>query len=339
MVTGGGTPAPAGVAAFTTGGLAASMARPSSTSPMAGLSVQIVGTNLSAVVGEPGTFRLTDVPAGTVRLRFTREGVNATAEITDVTGDQFIQIQVEVTATSAVILDEARQGKVALCHAEGTGDYHGIVVSEDAESAHRSHGDGMVGDSVPGQTDKIFDESCQPVGPSVEIEKSTNGEDADSAPGPELTVGVPVTWEYRVTNTGTLNLTGILVADDRDVTVTCAQTSLAPDASMTCTGSGVVELGQYHNVGTVTANWTSSSGSGTVTDSDASHYFGVLPEEPEDGDGLEVTLCHRTGADFYVIISVGTDAEPAHLAHGDGRIGDAVPGMPGKTFSSGCTPQ
>jgi hypothetical protein len=108
---------------------------------------------------------------------------------------------------------------------------------------------------------------------------------------------------------------------------------------MTCTGSGVVELGQYHNVGTVTANWTSSSGSGTVTDSDASHYFGVLPEEPEDGDGLDVTLCHRTGAGFYVIISVGADAEPAHLAHGDGRIGDAVPGMPGKTFSSGCTPQ
>ena len=54
----------------------------------------------------------------------------------------------------------------------------------------------------------VFDENCRPSGPSIDIEKSTNGEDADQAPGPSILVGNPVAWEYRVTNTGTINLTG-----------------------------------------------------------------------------------------------------------------------------------
>jgi hypothetical protein len=336
-VIGGAAQASAGVSAATMGAMPMSVARPLAASSMTGLTVQIVGTNLSAVVGESGTFRMTDVPAGTVRLRFTKDGVNATVEIANVTDDQFIQIQVEVSATSAVILDEARLGKVTLCHAEGTGDYHFITVSEDAEGSHRDHGDGEVGDPVPGQTGKTFDENCQPAGPSIEIEKSTNGEDADSAPGPEVEVGSPVAWEYRLTNTGTLNLTGIVVGDDQGVTVTCSETSLAPEASMTCTGAGVAVLGQYSNVGTATANWTSPTGTGTVTDTDVSHYLGVLPEEEEEGE--KVTLCHRTGAGVYVKVDVGASAVPAHIAHGDGKVGDAIPGMPGKVFSSGCTAQ
>lgn len=304
----------------------------------AGLRVRVVGTDLSAPVGEGGTFRLTDVPGGTVRLQFQNDTINATTEITNVSGDQIISVQVQVSATSAVIVNEVREGKVTLCHAEGGSRYHFITVSESAEGAHRAHGDGEVGDAVPGRPNMTFGEDCGLVGPAVEIEKSTNGQDADSAPGPEVKVGDPVQWTYRVSNTGTINLTGVVVSDDKGVTVDCkGQTTLAPRASMTCTGAGVATLGQYRNIGTVTANWASSTASGTVTDTDASHYLGVSPDEDEDGK--KITLCHKTGSDKYVKINVSVSAEPAHRAHGDAEVGEPVPGLTGKVFSPSCSPQ
>jgi hypothetical protein len=304
----------------------------------AGLRVRVVGTDISAAVGDGGTFRLTDVPGGTVRLQFQNDTVNATTEITNVSGDQVISVQVQVSATSAVIVNEVREGKVTLCHAESGSRYHFITVSESAEGAHRAHGDGEVGDAVPGRPNMTFGEDCSLVGPAVEIEKSTNGEDADSAPGPQVKVGEPVQWTYRVSNTGTINLTGVLVSDDKGVAVDCkGQTTLAPGASMTCTGAGVATLGQYRNVGTVTANWASSTASGTVTDSDASHYLGVSPDEEEDGQ--KITLCHKTGNDKYVKINVSVSAEPAHRAHGDAEIGEPVPGVAGKVFSPSCSLQ
>ena len=37
-------------------------------------------------------------------------------------------------------------------------------------------------------------------GSHIDVEKATNGQDADQAPGPEIPVGDPVTWTYGVTN-------------------------------------------------------------------------------------------------------------------------------------------
>ena len=148
------------------------------------------------------------------------------------------------------------------------------------------------------------------MGPSVDIQKSTNGEDADSAPGPSIVVGAPVTWAYRVTNTGTVNLTGVTVTDDRGVAVNCVGlTSLVAGASMTCTGAGVATLGQDANIGTVRANWAVGGLSGTVTDSNASHYLGVVAVAGDEGP--KVTLCHKTGNGKYVEINVSVSAEPA----------------------------
>jgi hypothetical protein len=73
----------------------------------------------------------------------------------------------------------------------------------------------------------------------VSIRKSTNGEDANGAPGPTITVGSPVAWTYEVRNTGTVALTGVAVADDRGVAVSCPLVTLAEGQSMTCTDSGV----------------------------------------------------------------------------------------------------
>jgi hypothetical protein len=52
-----------------------------------------------------------------------------------------------------------------------------------------------------------------------------------------------------------------------------------------------------------------------------------------------VQLCHRTGAGFYVLIDISVSAEPAHRAHGDAKIGEAVPGQEGKVFGPGCRVQ
>jgi hypothetical protein len=110
------------------------------------------------------------------------------------------------------------------------------------------------------------------VATAIDLEKHTNGLDADTPPGPSIQMGEPVTWTYHVTNTGDVPLTAIAVTDDQGVVVSCPTTTLAVDASMVCTGAGVAELGQYENKGTVSA--TTSLGS-NVSASDFSHYLGT----------------------------------------------------------------
>ena len=111
-------------------------------------------------------------------------------------------------------------------------------------------------------------------GEHIDIEKATNGEDADEAMGPQIAVGDPVTWTYVVTNTGSLPVIGIAVTDDRVGVIGCPHTTLASGKSMTCTASGVAEEGPYRNVAVVTG--TTSQGQ-EVIDEDASHYFGIIP--------------------------------------------------------------
>jgi len=108
--------------------------------------------------------------------------------------------------------------------------------------------------------------------PGIRLVKSTNGEDANSPPGPSISTGSPVSWQYQVTNTGEVVLTNVTVTDDRGVAVFCPKTTLQPGESMTCTGNGVAQACQYSNVGTVTAK---TPGGLTVSDDDPSHYFGT----------------------------------------------------------------
>ena len=302
----------------------------------AGLTVSVVGASASSAVQSSGAFELSGVPPGSVQLRFKDSTVDATAQLQNVTAEERIQIQVNVSASTATIVTEERSttAKVSLCHAEGNGSYHLIEVSVSAEPAHRAHGDAKVGEPVPADRAKTFDQDCRPTAASVasiRIKKSTNGQDADEAPGPTITVGATVNWEYVVTNTGNVALTGVVVTDDRGVRVLCAATAiLASGQSMTCTGSGTATAGQYVNVGMAAADWSG----GRVTSTDRSHYFGQAA--PIEQEGPKVELCHRTGNGSYHLLEVSTSAEPAHRAHGDGKIGEAVPGSPGKVFAAGC---
>jgi len=114
--------------------------------------------------------------------------------------------------------------------------------------------------------------------PGINIEKSTNGVDADMEPGPLLAVGAPVIWTYVVTNTGNTPLTNVAVSDSHSVTLagpigdTHADGKLDPGETWTYTAVGTAVAGQYANVGTALATDVFN---GQVSASDPSHYFGV----------------------------------------------------------------
>ena len=112
----------------------------------------------------------------------------------------------------------------------------------------------------------------------IDIEKATNGADADAPTGPFIPVGDLVTWTYVVTNTGGTTVTNIVVTDDQIGTITtCPETTLGPGESMTCTATGTAEPGQYENLATVTGD-PDEPDAPPVTDEDPSHYFGVIAD-------------------------------------------------------------
>lgn len=109
---------------------------------------------------------------------------------------------------------------------------------------------------------------------AVSVEKSTNGQDADLAPGPSIAVGGSVAWHYLVTNAGPTVLSSLEVADDQ-LGAICTISTLAAGASASCDASGTAIAGQYSNLATVTAATVCD---GEVEDSDPSHYFGAKPD-------------------------------------------------------------
>ena len=116
--------------------------------------------------------------------------------------------------------------------------------------------------------------------PAIDLEKATDGLDADSpAAGPTLTAGDVVTWTYRVTNTGETPLVSIAVTDDEEGVIACPRSTLAAGEAMTCTARGVAVDGMYRNVGTVVGI---SPAGVVVDDSDPSHYRAGPTVSPHD---------------------------------------------------------
>ena len=140
---------------------------------------------------------------------------------------------------------------------------------------------GLVGGTAPSGTRVVDDDPSHYFGgaPSIDIEKATNGEDADSATGPTIQEGDLVEWTYVVSNGGTLPLSNIVVTDD-DLGVI-----LGPDSGDTndngilettevwnYSASGSAESGQYTNIGRVVGSPPSGP---QLSDEDPSHYFGI----------------------------------------------------------------
>jgi hypothetical protein len=105
---------------------------------------------------------------------------------------------------------------------------------------------------------------------AIELEKQTDGQNADTPPGPTIKEGTVVTWSYLVTNRSNVRLTQIQVTDDQGLTVACPGMALGAGESMTCTATGTATVGQYRNLGTVSGQFQGT----TVSDEDPSYYLG-----------------------------------------------------------------
>ena len=111
--------------------------------------------------------------------------------------------------------------------------------------------------------------------PGLMLTKFTNGQFVEAPPGPELSVGSIVTWNYDVTNESNAPVRDLTVEDsDTLVAISCEKTELAGNETITCSASGEVVGGQYSN--TAQAFGVFIPTEETVTSTAAlSYYYGV----------------------------------------------------------------
>lgn len=91
------------------GGLAStnSVGRPND-AMTAGMTVSVVGTDVSSAVDNSNRFTLRGVPSGSRQLKFSSATVNATLDLSNVQSAETISMEVSVTSTSAVIESVSR---------------------------------------------------------------------------------------------------------------------------------------------------------------------------------------------------------------------------------------
>ncbi len=134
----------------------------------------------------------------------------------------------------------------------------------------------------------------------VDIEKATDGRDADTAPGPNVITGDVVTWTYVVTNTGQTALVDLVVDDDVTGRI-CTIPLLLPGDSETCTDTGIAGTNPYVNVGSVTGTPAIPvDPDGDLDDPD--NYAPIDVDDVEDTDPSHHTpvppaLLPRTGSE------------------------------------------
>ncbi len=115
--------------------------------------------------------------------------------------------------------------------------------------------------------------------PQLTIKKSTNGQDADTATGPLVHVGDPITWTYVVGNTGQVTATNVTVTDNiTGVTPVYVSGDANNNSALevgevwTYRATGIAIAGQYSNTGTVQGRGPDGD---LATAQDPSHYFGI----------------------------------------------------------------
>ncbi len=165
----------------------------------------------------------------------------------------------------------------------------------------------------------------------VRIEKYTNGQDAEIAPGPYLPVGTPVTWTYVVTSASNTPLANVTLSDNRGVSIsgpsgdTNGDGKLDPGETWTYTAAGTATEGQYNNEATATGIDVLGQ---TVSARDASHYFGVTPtgirvEKSTNGQDADVApgpyLPVGTPVTWTYVVTSASNTPLANVTLSDNR--------------------
>jgi hypothetical protein len=124
-----------------------------------------------------------------------------------------------------------------------------------------------------------------PSSPQLQLVTLTDVSNNNFGTGPLLIVGSIVTWEYPVRNNGNMRLTDVHVTDDHPNVIPVYKSGdvnnnglLDPGEVWLFTASDIVKVGQYFNVGTVTARTIDPI---TLTATDPDRYFGILEDIPE----------------------------------------------------------
>ncbi len=149
-------------------------------------------------------------------------------------------------------------------------------------------------------------------GPAVGIEKTTNGVDADAAPGPVVDPGAPVTWTWTVAAVGSTSLFDLVVTDSSGVVPDCDVTGdgqpdgtnvhpgpLDPGQSFTCSATGGADhdptAGPYAAVGRVQAS--DFAATGAFSAEDPSHHSVATPFSPDPGVTIQTLVNGQVGQD------------------------------------------
>jgi hypothetical protein len=82
----------------------------SSGAALSGVTVSVMGTNLSTNVDGAGRFTLANVPTGTVQLQLTGGGANATVTLSSVEPSQIVDVVLAVSGSSASLESAVRSG-------------------------------------------------------------------------------------------------------------------------------------------------------------------------------------------------------------------------------------
>ena len=142
------------------------------------------------------------------------------------------------------------------------GDVHRDVYV-DAGGYGRGHGE-QHGDrdatSPPGVTDPApaTDSTTTPLPRTAALTLDKTGVAADAGSDGMIGAGDTIAYSFVVTNTGNVTLSSVAVSDPKVGTVSCPVTTLAPGASVTCTGTYTltqadVDAGTVNNTATATA--------------------------------------------------------------------------------------
>lgn len=105
---------------------------------------------------------------------------------------------------------------------------------------------------------------------AIDIEKHTNGEDADERNGPYIRWNYEVRWDFYISNTGNVNLTNVVVEDNKCGTVGTIPI-LMPGETVQFTETTSALLGLQKTNATATGTPTIGP---DVMDYDRSYYFG-----------------------------------------------------------------